>query len=101
VVCGAKGSKGSTILFLLPEQEKLLSRRLPSAQKTMLSHFPIFFGHSTPDRQPTLARNGKHDWDFQFLLTSRKLHQTSPTSSIHDLFEVKFRDFTSQVYAIS
>jgi hypothetical protein len=59
--------------FLLQEQEELLSRRLPGAKNDAFP-FSIFFGHSTPDRQPTLARNRKDDLDFQFLLTSRKLH---------------------------
>jgi hypothetical protein len=128
----------------LPEQEELLSRRLPSAQKTTLSwqHLQetrsivvfcaegsrdsgllqvlqqleqslppvslfwvletdppsIFFGHSPPTPGTHTSTNREDVRDLKFLLTSRKLHQDSPTSSLHDLDEVKFWDFTSQIH---
>ena len=52
----------------------------------------IFFGHSPPTPGTHTCTNREDTRDLKFLLTSRKLHQASPTSSLHDLNEVKFRD---------
>jgi hypothetical protein len=50
----------------------------------------IFFGHSPPTPGTHTCMNREDARDLKFLLTSRKLHQASPTSSLHDLDEVKF-----------